>query len=123
MADFVSCPFEPASGYVAIRPAAAPGKTAGGILLPGEYRGGRGKRKERERDPRAGVVAAIGPGRRMKDGSYVPPLVKVGDKVVYLTYTDTAEWVEGGWKWHIVEEDDLLMVVEQVEEVVAFRVK
>jgi len=54
----------------------APTKTAGGLLLP----------ESAVSKVNEGVVLAVGPGRRTKDGEVVPPSVKEGDKVLLPEY-------------------------------------
>jgi chaperonin GroES len=51
-------------------------KTAGGILLPDNAR----------TKPQRGKVLAVGPGRLKKDGTRVPPQVKVGDTILFTTW-------------------------------------
>ena len=51
-------------------------KTAGGILLPDNAR----------TKPQRGKVLAVGPGRLKKDGTRVPPQVKVGDTILFTNW-------------------------------------
>lgn len=54
----------------------APTKSAGGVLLP----------ESAVPKVNEGVVLAVGPGRRTKDGTLLPPSVKEGDKVLLPEY-------------------------------------
>ena len=118
MSDVSACPVEPSVGYVVIRPVGPPEATAGGILLPQDWKG-REKKRPREKVPRCGVVAAVAPEMRRPDGAYVECGVAGGDRVVYLTYTDTAVCYDAEIQtWHIVEQDDLLATVGAGEQVV-----
>ncbi|KIZ02813.1 chaperonin [Monoraphidium neglectum] len=54
----------------------APTKSAGGVLLP----------ESAVTKVNEGVVLAVGPGRRTKDGDLLPPSVKEGDKVLLPEY-------------------------------------
>eukprot|EP00877_Chromochloris_zofingiensis_P012817 jgi/Chrzof1/778/Cz01g28150.t1 len=54
----------------------APTKSAGGVLLP----------ESALPKVNEGVVLAVGPGRRTKDGDLIPAGVKEGDKVLLPEY-------------------------------------
>lgn len=51
-------------------------KTAGGLHIP----------ETAQKAPNKGTVIAVGPGKALKDGTYVPPPVAVGDVVLYDKY-------------------------------------
>jgi len=75
-------------------------KTPGGLFIPDQA-------KEK---PSKGIVLAVGPGRRNKDGSRVALDVKVGDKVLFGKYSG-AEIEEGGEKIVVLREEDILAVL------------
>jgi chaperonin GroES len=75
-------------------------KTEGGIVLPDTA-------KER---PQQGEVLAVGPGRRLDDGSLLPLGVKVGDRVLFSKYGGVEVKVDGE-EYLILREDDILGVL------------
>jgi len=75
-------------------------KTEGGIVLPDTA-------KER---PQQGEVLAVGPGRRLDDGSLLPLSVKVGDRVLFSKYGGVEVKVDGE-EYLILREDDILGVL------------
>eukprot|EP00301_Raphidiophrys_heterophryoidea_P024204 c7774_g1_i2.p1 GENE.c7774_g1_i2~~c7774_g1_i2.p1 ORF type:complete len:115 (+),score=15.63 c7774_g1_i2:54-347(+) len=80
---------------VLVRRAAIELKTAGGILLPETS----GKVNE-------GVVAAVGPGARNREGNHIPISIKVGDKVLLPDF--------GGQKIKVDAEEMLLFREEDI---------
>jgi chaperonin GroES len=99
---------KPLFDNVLIKPLEAEAKTASGIILPDSV-------KEK---PQIGVVMAIGPVHKTKegprhlkaDGKYTPVSVEVGQKVIYKKWggseikVDTEEWT-------LVGQDDILATV------------
>ena len=67
---------KPLLDRVLVQRAVKPSKTAGGILLP---ESSLGKMNE-------GIVVAVGPGRKLEDGSMNTPSVSVGDNVLLPEY-------------------------------------
>ncbi len=59
--------------------------TEGGIYLP----------EAAQKKPHRGTVLAVGPGRRLKSGTVVPPPVTVGDRVMFAKYGGTEVTVDG----------------------------
>lgn len=78
------------------------GKTKSGIIIPETIN------KER---PEEGVVVAVGPGRRLDDGTLVPVSVKKGQKVIFSKYGPDEIKVEDK-EYLIVGESSLLAVIE-----------
>lgn len=76
-------------------------KTAGGIIIPDTA-------KEK---PQEGKVIAVGPGKRDKDGKFIPLDVKAGDRVLFAKWAGT-EFKIGGQEYMIMKEDDILGVIE-----------
>jgi chaperonin GroES len=60
--------------------------------------------------PQRGTVMGVGEGRRLKDGTLVPPEVKAGDHVLYAKYGGTEVKVDG--------EDLLIMSAGQVHAII-----
>jgi chaperonin GroES len=69
---------------VLVKPEEQP-STAGGILIP----------ETAKEKPQEGVVLAVGPGRRLKDGRVVKPDVEEGDRVVFAKYGGHEVEVDG----------------------------
>lgn len=76
-------------------------RTKGGILLP---------ETARER-PLHGKVMAVGPGKRLENGSLAPMEVKPDDRVLYAKYSGTEIKVRGE-EYMILRQDDILGIVD-----------
>ncbi len=77
-------------------------KTAGGIVLPDSA-------KEK---PTEGKVVAVGSGRVDDEGKRVPLTVKVGDHVLFGSFSGT-QIKEGGKELLILDEGDVLGVIDE----------
>lgn len=66
--------------------------------------------KEKEETEYA-IVVAVGSGKKTDDGKVLPLDVKVGDKVLYKSYSPTKVNVCGN-EYLIVSEEDILAIVE-----------
>ncbi len=77
-------------------------KTASGILLPDTV--------DTEK-PEQGKVIAVGPGRRLDDGSLAPLSVKVGDTILFKKYSPDEIKLEGQ-EYLVLSETDILAVIE-----------
>ncbi|XP_014261432.1 10 kDa heat shock protein, mitochondrial-like [Cimex lectularius] len=73
-------------------------KSKGGIVLP-ENAQGRVSH---------GTVIAVGPGARDHKGEVVPPLIKVGDKVLLPEYGGTKIELEPNKEFQLFRERDIL---------------
>lgn len=99
---------KPLFDNVLIKPLEAEAKTASGIILPDSA-------KEK---PQVGVVMAMGPVHKTKDGprhlkadgKYTPVSVDVGDKVMYKKWGGTEVKVEHE-EWTMVGQEDILAVL------------
>lgn len=80
-----------------------PDLTKGGIVIPEsiKWRGDRGK------------VLAVGPGKKLDDGSRLPMSVKVGDTVMLPEYGGV-EVNHDGELLSLMTEDEILGVLEDV---------
>lgn len=82
--DATSTPvnFRALNDIVWLEPELPPDRTASGLyIVPAAGYGDDGKKA-----PLFARVVAVGPGRRLSDGSRVPPGVKVGDRVLVGAY-------------------------------------
>lgn len=91
----------PLNDKILIKRLEAEEKTAGGIVLPDSA-------KEK---PRQGKVLSLGEGKRLESGKRAPFQVKVGDRVLFTSYSGTEVEVNGE-EHLIMTEDDILAVVE-----------
>ena len=76
-------------------------KTTGGIILPDTA-------KEK---PKQGKVLSLGEGKALDDGKRAAFQVKVGDRVLFTSYSGT-EVTHEGKEYLIMTEDDILAVVD-----------
>ena len=86
---------KPLADRVIIEPAAAEGKTAGGIIIPDTA-------KEK---PQKGTVVAVGPGKKDE-----PMTVKVGDAGLYGKYSGT-EISYHDKDYLIMRESDIVAII------------
>ncbi len=91
---------KPLGDRVFVKVSAAEEKTAGGLFLPDNA-------KEK---PQVGEVAAVGPGKKNDDGSFMALEVKVGDKVLYSKYAGT-DIKLGNDEYVLLSEKDILAAV------------
>ena len=75
-------------------------QTAGGIIIPDTA-------KEK---PQEGEVVAVGPGKRLDNGSTQEMGVKQGDKILFSKYGGTDVKIDGT-DYLIMREDDILGVI------------
>ncbi|HYX63210.1 MAG TPA: co-chaperone GroES [Burkholderiales bacterium] len=76
-------------------------KTLSGIVIP----------ETAKEKPDQGEVIAVGPGKRLKDGTLDKPDVKPGDKVLFASFAGQAVKIRGE-ELLIVREEDLMGTVE-----------
>ena len=76
-------------------------KTKGGIIIPDTA-------KEK---PQQGKVIAVGKGKVNEDGKVLPLDVKVGDRILFGTYSGSEIKIDGE-EHLIMREEDILGVVE-----------
>lgn len=74
--------------------------SAGGIVIPDNA----------TEKPSKGEVVAVGPGKRLDNGSVAAPAVKVGDKVLFGKYSGTEVKVDGT-EVVVLREEDLFAVI------------
>lgn len=76
-----------------------PQATKGGILLPDSA----------QEKPKEGVVMAVGPGKTDENGKKETMNVKVGDRVLFSSYSGTE--IKGETDCLILSEDDILGIL------------
>lgn len=76
--------------------------TKGGIFLPDTA----------QEKPKEGEIVAVGPGKRDEDGNLHPLTVKMGDRVLFSSYSGTEVKDEASdTEYLILAEDDILGVL------------
>lgn len=100
--DFCAMKLRPLGDRVIVKPVAADEVTKSGIILPDTV--------DKEK-PEQGEIIAVGPGRRLENGSVQPVAVTVGQKVVFKKYSPD-EFKIDGVEHLILREEDLMAVVE-----------
>ncbi len=91
---------KPLQDRVLVKRIEAEEKTAGGIIIPDTA-------KEK---PQEGEVVAVGPGKRLDNGSVQEMGVKAGDRILFSKYGGTEVKMDGQ-EYLIMREDDILGVV------------
>lgn len=91
---------QPLGDRVVVEREESEGKTAGGIILPDTAKD----------KPARGVVVNVGEGRALKDGTRAPLTVKVGDRVVFTSYSGEAFKV-GDQELLLMHETDILAII------------
>jgi chaperonin GroES len=92
---------KPLGEKIVVKRLEAKEKSAGGIVLPDAA-------KEK---PQEGRIVALGEGRLLEDGKRIPFSVKVGDRVIFASYSGSEIKLEGE-EHLILQEDDILAIVE-----------
>jgi chaperonin GroES len=92
---------KPLHDRVVVRRIEADTTSRGGIIIPD---------KAAEK-PNQGEVIAVGPGATLDNGDVRPPVVAVGDRVLFGKYTPTELTVDGE-ELLILRESDLLAIIE-----------
>lgn len=91
---------KPLNDRIVVQPAEAETKTASGLVLPDSAL----------EKPQKGVVLAVGPGKKLDNGTVVVSDVSVGDTVLYGKYSGT-EVQLGGEEYVILRAEDVLGVL------------
>lgn len=92
---------QPLSDYVVAEQEEAVTKTASGLYLPD---------KAAEK-PKVAKVLAIGPGKVGDDNQRVAMTVKVGDRIVYKSYSTTEVKIDSK-EYILVREEDVLAIIK-----------
>ena len=98
----MSSPIKPLADYVVIQQEEAQNKTTSGLYIPDSA-------KEK---PKIAKVLAVGPGKIGDDNQRIPVAVKVGDRVVYGGYSNTAVKIDTT-EYILVREEDIFGVLSK----------
>lgn len=101
MSTASGAPIKPLADYVVLQQEAPESKTASGLYIPDGA-------KEK---PKIATVLAVGPGKIGDDNERVPVSLKVGDRVVFGGYSNTAVKV-GGAEYLLVREEDIYGILK-----------
>lgn len=96
----MSVPIQPLADYVVAQAEKAEAKTASGFYLPDKA----------QEKPKTAKVVAVGPGKVGDDNERIKMTVKVGDRIIYKSYS-TTEVKHDGEEYILVKEDDILATV------------
>ena len=91
----------PLQDRVVVRRTEEETKSAGGIVLPGSA----------TEKPSQGEVLAVGPGKKLDNGSVQPVDLKAGDKVLFGQYAGNTVKIDGA-ELLIMNESEVFGVVE-----------
>ncbi len=92
---------QPLADYVVAVAEEAASKTASGLYLPDNA-------KEK---PKTAKVVAVGPGKVGDDNERIKMTVKVGDRIIYKSYSTTDVKI-GRDEYLLVKEEDILATVK-----------
>ena len=96
----MSVKVNPLADYVVAVPEEVKTKTASGLYLP----------EKATEKPKVAKVVAIGPGRIGDDNERIPMTVKIGDRIIYKSYSPTEVKVDGA-EYLLIKEEDILATV------------
>ena len=91
----------PLQDRVVVRRTEEETKSSGGIVLPGSA----------AEKPSQGEVLAVGPGKKLEDGSIQPVDLNVGDKILFGQYSGSSVKLDGE-ELLIMNESEVFGVVE-----------
>lgn len=97
----MSVSIKPLADYVVAEAEEAKSKTASGLYVPDSA----------QEKPSTAKVIAVGPGKVGNDNKRVPMSIKVGDRVIYKSYS-TTEVKHAGKDYILIKEDDILATVK-----------
>lgn len=97
----MAVPIQPLSDYVVAEAEQASNKTASGLYIP----------EKAAEKPKIATVVAVGPGKVGDDNERIKMTLKVGDRIVYKSYSTTDVKV-GNKDYILVREDDVLATVK-----------
>ena len=91
----------PLNDKIVVERLEADDKSAGGIILPDTAR----------EKPKQGKILAVGEGKPLDDGGRAKFQVKIGDRVLFSSYSGSEVTLDGK-EFLIMTEDDILAVVD-----------
>lgn len=92
---------QPLSDYVVAEAEQVSNKTTSGLYIPDSA----------TEKPKIAKVVAVGPGKVGDDNERIKPTLKVGDRIVYKSYSTTDVKV-GNKEYILVREEDVLATVK-----------
>ncbi len=92
---------QPLADWVVAQQEEAVTKTSSGLYLPD---------KAAEK-PQIAKVLKVGPGKVGKDGKHIPMMVKIGDRIVYKSYSTTEVKLNDN-EYILIKEEDILATVK-----------
>lgn len=92
---------QPLADYVVAQAEEAATKTASGLFLPDGA----------QEKPKIAKVVAVGPGKVGDDNEIIPMTLKVGDRIIYKSYSPTEVKMDGT-EYILVKEEDVLATVK-----------
>jgi chaperonin GroES len=98
---YMSANIQPLADYVVAVAEAAETKSPSGLYLPNNT----------QEKPKVAKVVAVGPGRVGDDNERIPMTLKVGDRIIYKSYS-TTEVKVGSEEYILVKEEDVLATVK-----------
>lgn len=96
----MSVKVNPLADYVVAVAEEVKTKTASGLYLP----------EKATEKPKVAKVVSVGPGRFGDDNERLPMTVKVGDRIIYKSYSPTEVKVDGV-EYLVIKEEDILATV------------
>ena len=91
----------PKADYVVAQAEEVSNKTASGLYLPDNA----------TEKPKTAKIIAVGPGKVGDDNERIPVDLKVGDRIVYKSYSTTDVKVDGQ-DYILVKEEDVLAIIK-----------
>ena len=79
--------------------------------LPSEKKVGSIILTKEEKSGNVATVVAVGPGKTLDDGKFVPVTLKEGQRVIYREYSGT-NYESDGHKYLLIKEEDILAVID-----------
>lgn len=97
------CPLQPIRDRIVVELIESETVTQSGLVIPDAA----------TEKPTQGTVLAVGSGRIAEDGTIVPLVVSVGDRVMFSKQAGQPVKVEGG-EYHILREDEIVAILKGV---------
>ncbi|MDY6392654.1 MAG: co-chaperone GroES [Bacilli bacterium] len=79
--------------------------------LPSEKKVGSIILTKEEKTGNVATIVAVGPGKTLESGKFVPTTLKEGQRAIYREYSGT-DYEEDGHKYILIKEEDILAVIE-----------
>ena len=79
--------------------------------LPSEKKVGSIILTKEEKAGNVATIVAVGPGKTLESGKFVPTTLKEGQRAIYREYSGT-DYEEDGHKYILIKEEDILAVID-----------